>query len=201
MKEITLDVDAATFLPLDLEVLKQDLRITHDDLDEVLTGQYIPAALAWAEGVTRRAIALRAHRWIIDEFPCGEDQTIYLPRGRVTGVTSIAYSSGGSITTLRGPTSGSPAGTQYQEDLRGHQARVMPLRGQSWPGVDSDVPSPIVVTFTAGWALADIPADLKRAMTAHVADAMDLPGSESFNVNTRDIDFPTKLISSYMIRV
>jgi uncharacterized phiE125 gp8 family phage protein len=198
MKSITIDIDAPADLPLDLELLKQDLRIAGDDLDEVIMAQYIPDAVEWAEGVMRRSIIARTHRWILDEFPCGADQTIYLPRGKVQSVTSIAYSSGGSVTTLRGASSGSPVGTDYQEDLRGHVGRIMPNRGESWPSVDDDVPSPIVITYTAGWDAADVPADIKRALTVSVADALEGNGVVVVK-NGFDIEFRDKLISAWRI--
>lgn len=201
MKQIAIDSDAITSQPLDLALLKQDLRITHSELDYAITTQYIPDAVAWAEGATHRAIALRAHRWIIDEFPYGAcGQTLYLPLGRVTAVASVAYSSGGTITTLRGPTSGSPAGTDYQEDLRGNSARLMPPRGGAWPGVDVDVPSPVVVTFTAGWAAADLPADLRRALIVSVAHALELGGLHpSSAFHDIDLELRDKMAASYRV--
>lgn len=198
MKSITIDIDEPAELPIDLDTLKTDLRISSDSLDDVIMGQYLPDAVEWAEGVMRRSIVAREHRWIFTEFPCGGDQTIYLPRGKVQSVASIAYSSGGVITTLRGPSSGSPVGTDYQEDLRGHQGRIMPNRSESWPSVDIDVPSPIVITFNAGWAAASVPADIKRALTARVSESMELP-NESFNAALRDTEFALKLLSPWRI--
>jgi uncharacterized phiE125 gp8 family phage protein len=198
VKSITIDIDAPEDIPLDLALLKQDLRIAHDDLDEVIMQQYIPDAVSWAEGAMRRSIVAREHRWILDSFPCGADQTVYLPRGRVQSLTSIVYSSAGQLITLRGPSSGSPIGTDYQEDLRGHQGRVMPNRGGTWPSVDVDVPSPILITFTAGWNVEDVPADIKRALTASVFGAMELDGLLTTKSGF-DADFREKLISAWRI--
>ncbi len=201
MNEITIDIDAPSTIPFDLELLKSDLRIATDDFDDVLMNQYIPDAVEWAEGAMRRSIMARTHRWILECFPYGAEQTIRLPRGKVQGVTSIVYSSAGLPVTLRGPTSGSPVGTDYQEDLRGHVGRLMPNRGESWPSVDVDVPAPIVITYTAGWTTPqDVPADIKRAMTARISDAMELPGASFFNSVIRDTEFPDKLISGWSIR-
>jgi len=200
VREITIDLDPLPDESLfDLTTLKADLRCG-DEFDTLLVGQYIPDAIAWAERETRRSIQARAVRWILECLPYGYDTTLYLPRGKVQSVTSIVYSSNGSPVTLRGPTSGSPAGTDYQEDLRGHQGRVMPLRGASWPSADEDVPSPVVVTFVAGWTAATIPAEIKRAMTARIQDSMELPGSDSFNALIKDVEFPEKLLSGYLIR-
>lgn len=200
MNEITIDIDAPSTIPFDLQVLKDDLRIATDDFDDVLMNQYIPDAVEWAEGAMRRSIMARTHRWILECFPYGADQTIRLPRGKVQGVTSIVYSSSGSPVTLRGPTSGSPVAADYQEDLRGHRGRLMPLRGESWPSVDVDVVSPIVITFTAGWTTAqDVPADIKRAMTASIHGAMELDGLLTIK-SGYDFEFRDKLISASVIR-
>lgn len=197
MKSITIDIDEPDDLPLDLELLKKDLRIDSDALDEVIMRQYVPDAVSWAEGFMRRSIMVRTHRWILREFPYCVDQTILLPRGKIQSVASIAYSSGGSITTLTGPTSGSPAGTDYQEDLRGHAGRLMPARGSSWPEVDCDVPAPVVITFEAGWlTLDEVPADIKRGLTASVYGAMELDGLLQIR-NGFDVEFREKLISAW----
>lgn len=199
MKSITIDIDQPDGLPLSLETLKEDLRISIDDLDDVLMNQYIPDAVEWAEGVMHRSILSRTHRWILSCFPYGADQTIYLPRGKAQAVTSIAYVSGGVTTTLRGPSSGSPVGTDYQEDLRGHRGRILPNVGSSWPSVDIDVPSPVVITYLAGWDFEDVPRDIRRALTARVSDSLELPNSSSANVTQRDQDFAEKLLSAWRI--
>lgn len=200
MNEITLDIDPPEEIPFDLDLLKADLRIATDDLDDVLMSQYIPDAVEWAEGAMRRSIMARTHRWILECFPYGYDQTIRLPRGKIQSVTSIVYSSNGSPVTLRGPSSGSPVGADYQEDLRGHRGRLMPLRGASWPSADIDVPAPIVITFRAGWTTPqDVPADIRRAMTASIYGAMELDGLLTIKQGF-DSEFRDKLISASVIR-
>lgn len=199
MKSIAIDIDEPVGLPLDLETVKSDLRIDPEgDLDSVLVEQYIPDALSWAEGSTRRTILARAHRWILADFPRTRDQVITLPRGKAQSVASIAYSLNGSITTLTGPSSGSPEGTDYQEDLRGTSGRLMPNRGSSWPSVDCDAIAPVVITFTAGWEVGSIPAPIRRAMTVAVYEALELKGL----LDTRagfDVDFRDKIISAWRL--
>jgi uncharacterized phiE125 gp8 family phage protein len=196
VKSITIDIDEPASLPIDLELLKSDLRISSDSLDDVLMEQYIPDAVSWAEGVMHRAIIAREHRWILSDFPRISDQIINLPRGKAQSVASVAYSSGGAVTTLTGPTS-SPAGTDYQEDLRGHAGRLMPNRGSSWPSVDADVIAPVVITFTAGWTNhTTVPADIRRAITASVFEAMELNGLLVTKTGF-DVDFRDKLISAW----
>jgi uncharacterized phiE125 gp8 family phage protein len=197
VKSITIDYDAATTLPLDVETLKNDLRISGTELDAILTNQYVPAALSWAEGFTRRSLLSRAHRWIVSDFPRTIDQTLFIPRGLVSAVSSIIYISDGSPVTLTGPSAGSPGGTDYQEDLTGHIARIMPNQGATWPAVDSDAIQPVKVTYTAGWASdALIPGDIKRALTAYVYQAMELDGLLTIRPGF-DIDHPEKLLSAW----
>lgn len=201
MRTITIDYDATDALPLDLETVKTDLRISGSELDSVLQSQYMPAALEWAEGYTKRSLLTRTHRWLLTDFPRTIDQTLFLPRGLVSSIASIIYSSGGSLTTLTGPSAGSPGGTDYAEDLTGHVARIMPNRGNTWPTVDADVLQPIKVTYAAGW-LSDklIPGDIKRALTAYVFQALELDGLLTVKVGDRasaDMEFPEKLLSAY----
>lgn len=200
MRTLALDIDALATdgAPFDLALVKQDLRIG-DDFDALLVGQWIPDAIVWFEGQTQRSLQARVHRWIIDEFPDCDDQALELPRGKVQSVTSVAYSNGGVITTLRGPSSGSPAGDDYQEDLRGARGRLMPLRGASWPSVDADVPAPIVITYVAGWTATQVPADVKRGLVARIYDSVEIPGADAFNATARDVEFADKLISGYRI--
>jgi len=195
---ITIDIDAPTTLPLDLDTVKNDLRISGNDLDTEIICQYIPDAVSWAEGCMRRSIISREHRWLLTDFPRTITQEIVLPRGKTQSITSIAYTSNGAVTTLTGATT-SPQGTGYQEDLRGHAGRIMPNRNASWPSVDVDVPAPVVITFNAGWLTAAlVPADIKRALTARIYEAMELNGLLMIRQGF-DFEFTNKLISAWRV--
>lgn len=198
MRELTLDMDDPIDLPMTLEQIKSDLRISIDNLDELIMEQYLPDAIVFAERFMRRSIMVRTHRWILSDFPRSEDQVILLPRGKTQGVTSIVYSSAGADVTLTGPSSGSPGGSDYQEDLRGHRGRIMPNRGESWPSVDSDVPAPVTITFTAGWTLvSEVPAEIKRGLIARISDSLEEPGA--LDAVSRDREFPEQLLSGWRI--
>jgi uncharacterized phiE125 gp8 family phage protein len=185
-------------LPLDLTLVKAHLAVDGDDSDALIEA-YIMAAIHWAEGATRRSIYSRTHTWVLRDFPRDGCQEIRLPRGKTQSIESVAYSDGGTVTTLTGP-SGSPAGTGWQEDLRGDDGAVlMPARGSSWPAVDYDVPSPVAITFTAGWLAAEVPQDVIHAMLFACSDAFDTRGSADLttfgpNLNTREA-----LISPYRL--
>lgn len=171
------NVGASPFI--DAQLLRDHLKLEAGDDDQLLLA-YLLAAVQWAEGATQRTIVARSHALVLGEFG---REPIRLPRGKTTAVESVAYSSGGNIVTLRGPSSdGSPEGADYQEDLRGESGGVlMPLRGSAWPSVDTDVPAPIVITYTAGYSKADLPADLKHALMFYVADCYDLRGTPDFD--------------------
>lgn len=165
---------------IDSALVRKHVRVDFDD-DNDLLQKYLLAGVAWCEGATHRTIYRRDHRWILQDFEHEHPYALRLPRGKTVSIASIAYSSGGSVTTLTGPSS-SPVGTGYQEDLRGDDGGVvMPVRGGSWPSVDADVPSPVVVTFSAGWPADEVPSDLLHAILFCIADAYDLRGTNDFN--------------------
>lgn len=198
--QLSLDWDRPTAYPITLDEIKSQLRIEHDEWDSLISSIHLPAALSWAEGETRRSIQSRTHRWIISEFPSG-DQRIILPRGKTQSISSIAYVSGGNTTTLTGPSSGSPEGTDYQEDLKDELGGVvMPNQGESWPSVDQDVPAPITITFSAGWAeQEDVPSDLKMAMIFYIGDSLEIASAADLMAHS-DLSVKDRLISAWRIR-
>jgi uncharacterized phiE125 gp8 family phage protein len=169
----SLSWEPADSLPVTLGLVKAQLRIDHDDLDELLADAHIPAAMEWAEGEMHRSIIPRTHYWVLPDFPRGMDQSLRLPRGKTQSVASVKYTRGGSVITLTGPSSGSPAGSDYREDLTPDTGGILlPAVGQSWPSVDIEAAQPVLVTFVAGWTT--IPADVKGAIIRHVGDQLDV---------------------------
>jgi hypothetical protein len=111
---------------------------------------------------------------VLADFPQTAYQRIRLPRGKTRAVQRVEVTVGGAITTLQGPSSGSPPGADYQEDLTGDDgAELMPRRGGSWPSPDSDCPAPVAIVFEAGWAPEEIPADITRALMYWVRAGID----------------------------
>jgi uncharacterized phiE125 gp8 family phage protein len=197
---ILLDVSTldASPLPLSLTLAKQHLAEDSTDNDELIE-TYILAAIKWAEGQMRRTIYSRSHSWTLKDFPRGPDQTIRLPRGKTQSVESIAYVSGGSTVTLTGPSSGSPAGTDYQEDLRGDDGGILlPLSGASWPSTDIDAIAPVTVTFTAGYLAAEVPQDIIHALLFAISDAFENRGTADMSAG-RNFDTRQALISPYRL--
>lgn len=187
-------------LPIDLDLVKEHLAVDGNDNDALIT-QCLLSAISWAEGSMRRTIFAREHVWVLQDFPqCGYGE-IHLPRGKTQSVASVAYSLNGTTYTLTGPSSGSPAGTDYQEDLRGSNGGViMPPRMRSWPGIDLDVPSPVVITFTAGWNASDVPANVVQAILFAVSDAFELRGSADITMFGRNFETREILIAPYKLK-
>ncbi len=173
-------------------------------LDDALLTVYIKAAVRWFEGETQRSMIARPHRWTFREFPYTVDQRLYLPRGKTQSVNLITYSTGHNLFTLTGP-SASPAGSGFQEDLRGDAGGfIMPRVAASWPYVDADVPTPILLEFTAGWADGSVPDDVIQACCFFVADCVELRGTLDMSsalvragANLRTREF---MISGYALR-
>jgi uncharacterized phiE125 gp8 family phage protein len=176
-----LDIDALVWgspLPLDVDAAKKHARVDSSDEDD-LVQLYLRAAIEWVEDVTHRTIITRTHRWILKDFPLCE---IVLPRGKSSAVSQIQYVAGGQTFTMRGPTSGSPAGSDYQEDLRSDVAGIlMPPQGESWPSVDYDAIAPITIEFSAGWQAAQVPMPITHAIYFAVADMLELRSQADFS--------------------
>lgn len=198
---LRLEVSAldASPLPLSLSLLKDHLSVDGDDQDALIEA-YALAAIHWAEGAARRTIYARDHAWVLRAFPSSSYGEIRLPRGKTQSVESIAYSVGGTVTTLTGP-SGSPAGTGWQEDLRGDSGGVlMPTRGGSWPSTDLDVPAPVVITFTAGWLAAEVPDDITHALMFAVSDAFDTRGTADLGTTGKNFTTRQALVAPYRLK-
>jgi hypothetical protein len=162
---------------LDQDLLKTHCRIDGDAMDDLLT-MYEQVAIQWAEHETRRSILSRQHTFTVSDFPRAYPQHLVLPRGLCTSVDKIEFYRGGDLNILYGPTSGSPGGSDFLEDLSSENgARIGPLSGQSWPSVDVDHISPVKIVYTAGWEADEVPADIKYALMFAVQDCIEFTGS------------------------
>ena len=175
LSPIRLDIETlvASPLPVDLDLIKQHCAVDSTDQDELLE-TYLIAAINAFENTTHRTLFRRGHVWVLKEFPFDTYQHIWLPRGKTRSVDMIEYVSNGETVTLTGPTSGSPMGADWQEDLRGDDGGlILPPRGQSWASVDSDAPDPVTVYFTAGWGVDELPSDILNALLWYVRTSLD----------------------------
>lgn len=202
LNPLRLDVSAldSSPLPLDLELVKEHLAVDGDDNDALIQ-TFIRASILWAEGQMHRTIYARSHSWVLRDFPRDCYGEIRLPRGKTQSVESIVYSVNGSPVTLTGPSSGSPAGTDYQEDLRGDDGGVlMPARGSTWPSPDLDAVSPVVINFTAGYLAAEVPDEIIHGLLFSCSDAFELRGSGDMTMFGRNFETRQLLISPYRLK-
>lgn len=201
LSPVRLDIDPVqgSPFPLDLAIIKQHCNVGGTEFDDLLEA-YTLAAVDWAESYMNRTIFSRSHSWILRDFPQTSLQMMRLPRGKTRSVESIAYVAAGQTVTLTGPSSGSPAGDDWQEDLGGNFGAVlMPPKGTSWPSVDYDTPAPVTVTFTAGWDAADIPKEILHGIWFAVSDAFDLRGTSDLSDAGVNLMRRQNLLSGYRL--
>jgi uncharacterized phiE125 gp8 family phage protein len=201
LKPLRLDVAAldASPPPIDLDLLREHCAIDGGEFDALLT-RYALAAIRWAEGVTHRSLFQRSHRWVLADFPRDCYGKIRLPRGKCASVGSIAYMAGGVATIITGPSSDSPAGTGWQEDLASDSGgELMPVQGGGWPDVDRDAVTPVAITFTAGYPSGELPADVLHALLFAVSDMFDTRGSADLTVFGKNLTTRNALISLYKL--
>jgi uncharacterized phiE125 gp8 family phage protein len=199
LSPLRLDIDPAPTspLPLDLTLVKSHCAVDFNDVDDLLT-TYIMAAVAAFENSTHRSIVQREYRWVLAGFPIYPHERIRLPRGKTVSVTQIDHISDGSTVTLTGPTS-TPAGDEYQEDLRGDDGGVLlPPQGQQWPTADCDVPDPVTITFQAGYDAATLPSDILNALLFHIRNSLDDQRTDPQKTQANLAAFET-LVSGYRL--
>jgi len=199
MRELSISWAADAGLPIDIALVKSQLRLIESDFDAAIESMHIPAAVQWAESLMRRSILSKVHTWTVDSFPWASYEPIRLPRGKCTKIESIVYIDAKVTRTLKGASSTIP-GTDYQEDLSNDSgALLMPPQGGAWPSADYDAIKPVTVTFTAGWTNAAIPADILLALTRYVSDALFIPNALDIK-DAATLDIKDQLLSNWCIR-
>lgn len=137
-------IDGSALLPL--TIVKDHLRVSSDDEDDLIT-TFRDAALGWVERHVGRALTPRAWRWSGDCF----GDRIVVPIEPVVSIQALAYRdlAGGVVALpeaawfLSGGEIAPIAGTRFPTTLGGRDA--------------------ILVTFTAGYEPDQVPAPLKTA--------------------------------------
>lgn len=129
-------------LALDLEQLRQHLRVYDDSQDAYLREVLIPAVTAHAESATHRQLLTATYELVLDRFPC-YGQPIYVPAPPLQEVTEIAYlDSAGDERTV--------AAADYSYQTEKEPAEIWPAFGQTWPIARLE-PGAVRVTFVAGY--------------------------------------------------
>lgn len=123
--------------------LKAHLRVTHSS-EDTLIASYLEQACSWAENYALITIGPQTLEVALDAFPTG---SIELPRGPVTGITSVKYIDvNGTLQTL--------SSVNYGLDDYQNPAWCTQAFGTTWPATRA-VANAVLVRYTAGSALHD----------------------------------------------
>ncbi len=154
---------APTVEPVDVEEMKDHLRIDHSD-DDVLLGQYIRAARLFAETKLSRTLCTSTWKLRLDAFPCWE---IEVPRPPLVSVTTLAYiDTGGTSQTLT-------ENTHFVKDIYSEPGRITPAYNQVWPATRSIV-NAVTLTYVAGYGDPDdVPESIRYGIKLLVAEMYD----------------------------
>lgn len=154
----------------------------------------IPAARQSVEADTERSLINQTWTLKLDKFPSGD--TIYLPKGPFSSITSFGYvDTDGDSQTLS-------VTTDYTIESNGDVAKIRPV-SSGWPSdVSSDIDGSITIVYVAGYGslASDIPEWAKEAIfaritrnysngvidTSHVYEDMTVPNKIIFDYNLND---------------
>lgn len=165
-------ITAPAVEPVLLADVKAQLGIPTADTahDDVITRR-ITEAREWAEIYTNRAFITQTVELALDAFPAAE---IDLPRGPVTGITSVKYLDDSQMEqTLDAAT--------YTLDDYGPQPWLLPAYGQDWP-TTLDAANAVKIRYVCGYGGtgASVPGPIKEAILLTVGHWMNFqPGVES----------------------
>lgn len=170
----------APFPPIALEDAKDYARITHDTEDEVAR-VILRQAVEYAETATRRSITLSLWDLVLDHFPTNG---IVLRRPPVVDVVLVQYRDGDGVWST-------VAEEDYDVEIDGDHARILPVHGGSWPSDVGGAPRSVRARYRAGydplWEIEDVPAaptipfNLKATILELFAFRFDTRGIGSTN--------------------
>lgn len=142
--------------PVSLTEAKLHLRVDISDDDNLIT-PLIQAARETVEDISRRALITQVWKYILDEFPSGDE--IVLPLPPLQSVASITYKDqdGSSFTFSSG---------DYIVNTDADPGKVVLGYGKAWPSTTLYPTGAITVQFTAGFgdASTDVPRKYIQAM-------------------------------------
>lgn len=164
MQSITVTTPSTAEL-IPLTFLRAELYIVEPEDDALLLSK-LAEAKTLAENFTQRFFLTTEFELALDEFPdCRE---ITIPRPPLLSVESIEYYDiNGALQTFDD--------SNYFVDTRSHFGRVRLKSGKSWPTTETDRPSAVIITCTAGYGSTweSVPADIRNAVKLLVADAWE----------------------------
>lgn len=147
---------APTAEPVTLTEAKSYLRVDVDAHDSLI-GTLITAARKWVEGTTGIRMMPQTWNYYLDGFP--SEDTIRLPIGPVSAVSSVKYTPKGGPATVFST-------DNYAVDSKSLPARVRLKSGASWPSSDLEAVNGVDIEFVAGYGAADTMVAAQAALTA-----------------------------------
>lgn len=142
--------------PVDLDLLKDHLRVTSSD-EDALVEVYAKAAGQLFEAKTNRRLISRSFRLDLESFPSQADPCgIELPFAPVSSVTHVRYyDTAGVLQTW--------SSSEYLLDATSHFPRVRVAPNYVYPAVQSERANAVQVTFVAGYGedYEDVPEGIR----------------------------------------
>lgn len=150
--------------PITLTEAKEHLRVTASSEDTYITA-LIETATNHVEQYTNRAIVEQTWELVLDEF----SDTILIPRGPVTSITSFKYFDLNSVEQTIDP-------ANYALDEVGDPQWIIKERSYTWPRLDDSINN-ITIRFVAGYTTT--PPAIKHAILLLVSHWYEMRGPAS----------------------
>lgn len=183
----------ATSPALDLELVKEHLKISDSDSDAKLL-MLIGVVSDYAEKATGRDLITKTYKGYLDFFPLCSD--IEIRKSKLKTITSIQYYLNGVLTTW--------ASTDYYFIDSENYSSINLVNGKSYPDNVDERRQAVVITFTAGYGTkeCDIPVVLQQAMLSHLTALYENAGDcADSNQNQFKYLYAPFIISSNLFRV
>lgn len=164
-------VTPSASLPLDLAVVKQHVRIFHDEHDLLLSSliEAVTSHLDGRGGILGRALITQVWDLKLQCFPSGQSM-IELPFPPLKEVEFITYLDCQGVEQTV-----DEAG--YQVETGEYFGRIYPVNMTDWPCDVSRQPFPVTVRFTAGYGDGpdNVPPALRQAMLLMIGKLYNCP--------------------------
>ena len=136
--------------PISLADIKEHLRITHSDEDDLLTA-YATAARQYVEQRTGRTLMQTTWEWVADRFPGASNCGLVLPMAApLLSVTNVKYTDSDAVITTW------PA-ANYIVNIDAMPGHVIPAYGSTWPSYTPYPSGSVRIRYVAGLSTAASP--------------------------------------------
>ena len=187
-------ITAPTEEPVDLEEVKDQIRVDGTDQDAFLTSQISVARLHVEGTELNRALVTQTWDYYLQDWPA--TNYIEIPLPPLQSITSIKYTDYlGAESTM--------SSSDYLVDTIAEPGRVYLKWDKSWPSASLQVVNPIVVRFVAGYGAASaVPEPIRQAILLAIGSLYENRENEVLaNVQKIQLEFGMEsLLSSYRMR-